>query len=318
MRSLVPSQPCKAVDAAATILARLAARAKQRAPVGLQIAAALGAGSCSATAARQGPAACSSAASAVVTAAASAAAGKKAYLVQPTIFDPFAAVPLGQVLLLGAAIPLQLQLDAAVKRFTEAQNAGGVVGVTLDENGKTLTPFSLIDWEKMKVDSAFNCAKSLTNKTLHKAVQIALWHYLDGNEGQQVIAKLIKDVAASAERKALRAADSGGGNLTAASSIGYTYLRAAVLGWTIFHIVEFSWGFSGLPQGRAFRENLRNAVRMPLVLVGGACGAMVGTAVWPGLGTGLGVLAGEMLPDLMCPAVCEIPDGLSKTASAQR
>ena len=314
MRSLVPLQPCAATATATAtatvVLARLAARARERAPVGLQIAAALAAGaSCSAAAARQGPAACSSAASAVAAAVASAAAGKKAYLVQPTMSDPFVPAQLGQVLLLAAAMPLSQQLDAAVKRFTAAQNAGGVTGVTVDENGKGITPFSLIDWETLRESAAFNCAKSLTNKTLHKAAQIALWQYLDGDEGQQMIAKLIKDVAASAERKALRAADSGGGNLTAASSIGYTYVRAAVLTWTVFHIVEFSWGFSGLPQGRAFRENLKEAVRMPLVLVGGACGAMVGTAAWPGLGTAMGVMAGEMLPGLMCPAVCEIPDG---------
>ena len=105
----------------------------------------------------------------------------------------------------------------------------------------------------------------------------------------------------------VRAETCGSGNVEAASGIMYTYLRGAVLGWTIYHAVEISWGCTGLPQGRSFGENLRNAVRMPLVLGAGACGAALGTAVWPGLGTGLGALGGEMLPDLLCPAVCGIP-----------
>lgn len=105
----------------------------------------------------------------------------------------------------------------------------------------------------------------------------------------------------------MRAADSGGGNLTAASQIATTYLKAAVLTWLICHLVEFGWGLSGLPQGRDWRTNLKYLLRTPLTLCGGATGATLGTAVWPGLGTGLGALAGELMPDILVPSWCTIP-----------
>ena len=50
----------------------------------------------------------------------------------------------------------------------------------------------------MKVECAYNCGKSMTNKLLLKAAHLGLWHYLDGEGGQHQIAKIIKDVAASA------------------------------------------------------------------------------------------------------------------------
>jgi hypothetical protein len=114
------------------------------------------------------------------------------------------------------------------------------------------------------------------------------------------------------ERKSLRMdaaalGNNSSGNVEAASSIMYTYLRGAVLGWTVYHAVEFCWGCTPLPRSRSFRENLRNAVRMPMVLCTGACGAAVGTIIWPGYGTRLGAIGGEMLPDLLCPAVCGTP-----------
>ena len=114
------------------------------------------------------------------------------------------------------------------------------------------------------------------------------------------------------ERKSLRVdatavGNRSSGNVEAASSIMYTYLRGAVLGWTVYHVVEFCWGCTPLPRSRSFRENLRDAVRMPVVLCTGACGAAVGTIIWPGYGTRLGALGGEMLPDLLCPAVCGTP-----------
>eukprot|EP01043_Picozoa_sp_COSAG02_P012892 COSAG02_NODE_507_length_20926_cov_1106.169540_10_plen_160_part_00 len=114
------------------------------------------------------------------------------------------------------------------------------------------------------------------------------------------------------ERKSLRmnaaaVGNSSSGNIEAASSIMYTYVRGAVLGWTVYHAVEFCWGCFSLPRARSFRENLRDAARMPMVLCTGACGAAVGTIVWPGYGTRLGALGGEMLPDLICPACCGTP-----------
>jgi hypothetical protein len=107
----------------------------------------------------------------------------------------------------------------------------------------------------------------------------------------------------------LRAADNGGGNLTAASQVATTYLKGAVLTWLVCHLVEFGWDFAGLPQRRDWRTNLKYLLRMPLVLCGGATGATFGTAVWPGLGTGLGALAGELMPDLLVPSWCTIPEG---------
>lgn len=77
--------------------------------------------------------------------------------------------------------------------------------------------------------------------------------------------------------------------------------------WTVNHCVEFGWGFSGLPQGRDWRTNLKALLRMPLVLCGGMTGATLGTAAWPGLGTGLGILVGEMAPDLLVPSWCAVP-----------
>ena len=52
-----------------------------------------------------------------------------------------------------------------------------------------------------------------------KAAQIALWHQLDGEGSQSSIAKIVKDVAASAERKCARA---DGGRLSAATAIPYS------------------------------------------------------------------------------------------------
>lgn len=117
---------------------------------------------------------------------------------KPSMTDPFAPTSIAQVLLIGAALPFNMQLDGAMKRFQKASAEGGKVGVTHDEEGKPLTPFSLIDTEKMKFECAFNCAKSMTNKLVLKAVHLALWDLLDGDNGQNQIAKIIKDIAASA------------------------------------------------------------------------------------------------------------------------
>ena len=166
--------------------------------VGLQLAGSLLAGG-AATAVSSSPRASCSAAIAVAAAAAAAAAETgKAYVVKPSMLDPFAPTSLAQVVLIGAAIPFNAQLDGATKRFQAADTAGGELGVTHDEHGKRLTPFNLIDLEKMKVECAYNCGKSMTNKLLLKAAHLALWHYLDGEGGQHQIAKIIKDVAASA------------------------------------------------------------------------------------------------------------------------
>ena len=142
-------------------------------------------------------------------------------------------------------LPLQQNLDAAVRRFQDADAAGGVEGVTHDAEGKPLTPFALVDWDRLKVDAAYNVAKvrapfqrapcrrlripltaacsaraqNLLNKTMCKAAQIALWHQLDGEGSQSSIAKIVKDVAASAERKCARA---DGGRLSAATAIPYS------------------------------------------------------------------------------------------------
>ena len=101
--------------------------------------------------------------------------------------------------------------------------------------------------------------------------------------------------------------NSSTGNVEAASCIMYTYLRGAVLGWTVYHAVEFCWGCTSLPRAHSFQEIVRDAVRMPVVLCSGACGAAIGTIIWPGHGTRLGALGGELLPDLLCPAVCGAP-----------
>jgi hypothetical protein len=177
-------------------LRSLLARRVEPPKVGLQIAGSLIAAS---TASSAQWASCASAGAAAAAAGAAVAAGK-AYAVKPSLLDPFAPMVLAQVLLLGVALPFQLQLDAAMKRFEPAKRNGGELGVTHDEDGKQLTPFHLIDTEKMKIECIYNCGKSLTNKMLLKAVHLALWNALDGEQGQHRIAKIIKDVAASAVR----------------------------------------------------------------------------------------------------------------------
>ena len=42
-----------------------------------------------------------------------------------------------------------------------------------------------------------------------------------------------------------------------------------VLGWKVYHAVEFCWGCTSLPRARSFREIVRDAVRMPVVLCSG-------------------------------------------------
>ena len=69
------------------------------------------------------------------------------------------AQSLGQTALLAVLLPLQQNLDAAVRRFQDADAAGGVEGVTHDAEGKPLTPFALVDWDRLKVDAAYNVAK---------------------------------------------------------------------------------------------------------------------------------------------------------------
>jgi hypothetical protein len=49
-------------------------------------------------------------------------------------------------------VPFQLELDRAVKKWTEAEEAGGVVGVSRDENDQLLSPMSLIDQSRLKRD----------------------------------------------------------------------------------------------------------------------------------------------------------------------
>ena len=162
--------------------------------VGLQLAGALLAGGTASAVSSSPWASCSAA----IAVAAAAAETGKAYVVKPSILNPFAPMSLAQVVLIGAAIPFNAQLESATKRFQAAQKAGGELGVTHNEDGEGLTPFNLIDLEKMKVECAYNCGKSMTNKLLLKAAHLALWHYLDGEGGQHQIAKIIKDVAASA------------------------------------------------------------------------------------------------------------------------
>ena len=85
------------------------------------------------------------------------------------------------------------------------------------------------------------------------------------------------------------------------------YLRAAVVGWLVFNLVEVGWTLTKLPQGRTMRDNQRGFMRLPLTLGSGAVGAAAGTLLWPGFVTGIGILAGEMAPDFFCPAVCGLP-----------
>lgn len=185
-------------DKLALLFARLESSSQRLLPaqkVGLQLAGTLLAGSGATVVSSAQWAACASSGGGAIAAAAASAAvrGKgagKPYVVKPSMFDPFAPAALAQVLLIGAAIPFNAQLDAATRRYNEDPQ--------YDEKGQRLNPFQLIDMEKMKIDCAYNCAKSMTNKLVLKAVHLALWNYLDGEAGQNQIAKIIKDLASSA------------------------------------------------------------------------------------------------------------------------
>jgi hypothetical protein len=189
-------------DKLALVFARLESQRVPVEKVGLQLAGTLLVGAGATVSSAQWASCASSGGAAIAAAAASAAVrGEgvgKPYVVKPSMLDPFAPTALAQVLLIGAAIPFNAQLDAATRRYNQAQQEGGEVGVTHNEKGERLTPFQLIDTEKMKVDCAYNCGKSMTNKLVLKAVHLALWNYLDGEAGQNQIAKIIKDLAASA------------------------------------------------------------------------------------------------------------------------
>jgi hypothetical protein len=129
----------------------------------------------------------------------------KPYLTKPTLFDAFAPMPLAQTLALAALTPFAAQITLATRRGADARKAGGVKGETHDSRGKKLTPLALVDWAKLREDAAFNCVKALTAKVLHSAAQLALWHCLDGEQGQRCIAKIVKNVAASAVSELHRA-----------------------------------------------------------------------------------------------------------------
>ena len=81
--------------------------------------------------------------------------------------------------------PGQAELDAAMQRWKEAEEAGGVEGVSRDKEGRPLNPLSLIDRDKllykdsipyfakvrvhsfkMKLHSELLC-RNLTNKNGH-------------------------------------------------------------------------------------------------------------------------------------------------------
>ena len=167
-------------------------RAISNAPraVGLQLAAALGAGSAS-------QAVCAAAG------APSVPTGKP-YLTRPTVFDAFAPMQLAMTLALGALQLFVTQMNAATRRATYSRSAGRVNGETHDKDGNPLTPFALIKWDTLRQDMFFNCAKRLTANVLLSASQLALWKCLDGADGQRIVAKFLKDLGASAVSEPLR------------------------------------------------------------------------------------------------------------------
>ena len=167
-------------------------RAISNAPraVGLQLAAALGAGSAS-------QAVCAAAGVPAVPTG-------KPYLAKPTLFDAFAPTQLAMALALGALQPFVTQMNAATRRASYSRSAGRVKGETHDHDGNPLTPFALINWETLRKDMFFNCVKRLTTNVLLSASQLALWNCLDGADGQRIIAKFLKDLGASAVSKPLR------------------------------------------------------------------------------------------------------------------
>ena len=122
----------------------------------------------------------------------------KPYLTKPSVVDAFAPKELALTLGLGAVEPFVAQMNAAMKRSADASSAGRVRGETHDEDGKRLTPFALIQWDRLREDVFFNCLKRLTANVLLSASQLALWNCLDGEEDQRIIAKFIKNVATSA------------------------------------------------------------------------------------------------------------------------
>ncbi len=158
-------------------------RALSKAPRAVGLAAVLGAGSAS-------QAAC---APAVVL---SAPAGKP-YLAKPSLADAFAPMQIATTLALGALQPFVAQMNAAMS-LTDARSAGRVKGETHDENGNRLTPFALIEWDKLRKEMFFSCVKKLATSVLFSASRLVLWHCLDGEEGQRIVAKFIKNLGDSA------------------------------------------------------------------------------------------------------------------------
>ena len=159
-------------------------RALSKAPTAVGLAAVLGAGSAS-------QAACDPS---VVL---SAPAGKP-YLARPGLADAFTPMLIAKTLACGALDPFVAQMNAAMRRATYARSAGRVKGETHDADGNRLTPFALIKWDTLRQDMFFNCVKKMAMNVLFSASQLALWHCLDGEEGQRVVAKFIKNLGDSA------------------------------------------------------------------------------------------------------------------------
>jgi hypothetical protein len=117
---------------------------------------------------------------------------------------------LATTLALGALQPFVAQMNAAMRRATYARSAGRVKGETHDADGNRLTPFALIKWDTLRQDMFFNCVKKLATNVLLSASQLALWSCLDGEAGQRVVAKFIKNLGDSAvSTPLLRAASCG-------------------------------------------------------------------------------------------------------------
>lgn len=156
-----------------------------KAPRAVGLAAALGALSVS-------PASCTP------SGAQSVPAAGKPYLKKPTLIDSFAPTSLATTLALGVLGPFLAQMNAALRCAADASNAGRVTGQTHDKHGNRLTPFALIKWDRLREDAFFNFVKRMLVNVLHSAAQLGLWHCLDGEQDQRIIAKIIKSVAASA------------------------------------------------------------------------------------------------------------------------
>ena len=69
-------------------------------------------------------------------------------------------------------------------------------------------------------------------------------------------------------------------------------------GYLCYHVTEVVWTVCSLPAKQKSSDVARGCCKLPLVLAGGSVGAAVGTVIWPGFGTSMGVLAGELAPAL--------------------